>query len=178
MAITFDPANKVIMLDVFNASASTIWSRWVDWLVLSDNIKYPPAFSQVGGVAPIALYLILENGWRVRPQEASGITTITGNLLTAESDSPITQTLGTFNVQVNLETPIAAQAILVNTGTVPALTAGESALLGQITELRKRMDLDPTVPNTYANDASTISNADFTLTRTDNGDGTSTVQRS
>jgi len=117
MAITFDPTTKIIQLDTFAVSASEIWTDWVDWVVLSDNSKYPPAFSQIGGVAPVALYLYLENGWRVRPQEANGVTTITGNLLVQGGGSPIAPTIGTFQVLVNLETPIAAQALSVNSGT-------------------------------------------------------------
>jgi hypothetical protein len=117
MAITFDPTTKIIQLDTFAVSASEIWTDWVDWVVLSDNSKYPPAFSQIGGVAPVALYLYLENGWRVRPQEANGVTTITGNLLVQGGGSPIAPTLGNFQVLVNLETPIAAQALSVNSGT-------------------------------------------------------------
>ena len=116
MAITFDAANKIIQLDTFSVSASEIWSRWIDWVVLSDNAKYLPAFSQLGGVAPVALYIYLENSWKVRPQEANGITSITGNLLVQGGGSPIAATLGTFQVLVNLEAPIAAQAIEVNTG--------------------------------------------------------------
>jgi hypothetical protein len=46
-----------------------------------------------------------------------------------------------------------------------------------IDEVKVRLDLDPTKPNTYANDGSSITNADFTLTRTDNGTD-STVTRS
>jgi hypothetical protein len=65
----------------------------------------------------VALYLYLENGWRVRPQEANGVTTITGNLLVQGGGSPIAPTLGNFQVLVNLETPIAAQALSVNSGT-------------------------------------------------------------
>jgi hypothetical protein len=117
MAITFDAANKIIQLDTFSVSASEIWSRWIDWVVLSDNAKYLPAFSQLGGVAPVALYIYLENSWKVRPQEANGITSITGNLLVQGGGSPIAATLGTFQVLVNLEAPIAAQAIEVNTGS-------------------------------------------------------------
>jgi hypothetical protein len=117
MAITFDAANKIIQLDTFSVSASEIWSRWIDWVVLSDNAKYLPAFSQLGGVAPVALYIYLENSWKVRPQEANGITGITGNLLVQGGGSPIAATLGTFQVLVNLEAPIAAQAIEVNTGS-------------------------------------------------------------
>ncbi len=47
-----------------------------------------------------------------------------------------------------------------------------------VPEVWQRLDLDIANPNTYANDASSITNDDFDLTRTDNGDGTSTVQRS
>jgi hypothetical protein len=45
-------------------------------------------------------------------------------------------------------------------------------------EIWQRLDLDPNVPNTYANDASNITNSRFTLNKTDNGNNTSTVQRS
>lgn len=117
MAIEFDTVNRVIKLDSLNTTASVLWSRWVDWVVLNDNLKHPVAFSQIGGVAPIALYLYLENGWVVRPMEANGVTTIGGNLLVQGGGSPITSTLGTFNVLVNLETPISAQAIEVNSGS-------------------------------------------------------------
>lgn len=111
MAIGFDASNKVILLDSFDVTASEIWSRWVDWIALGDNIKYEPAFSQIGGNAPIPLYIILENNWKVRPQESNGVTTIEGNLITSDSSSPITSTIGTFNALVNLRTPFAAQAI-------------------------------------------------------------------
>ena len=117
MAITFDTVNKVILLDSFNVSASAIWTAWVDWLVISDNIKYDIAFSQIGGVAPIALYLYLENGWKVRPQEADGITTITGNLLVQGGGNPITNTIGNWQILINMETPISAQAIEVTSGS-------------------------------------------------------------
>lgn len=117
MAITFNTEDKVILLDTLSTSASEIWTAWVDWVVIADNLKYLPAFSQIGGVAPIALYLILENGWRVRPREADGITTIRGNLLTAEGVSPITNTIGNWQILVNMETPVSAQAIEVVSGS-------------------------------------------------------------
>ncbi len=64
-----------------------------------------------------------------------------------------------------------------NLGTTNAIT--RSLNVGQRqTEIWKRLDLDAANPNTYADDASSIANNDFTLTRTDNGNGTSTVQRS
>jgi len=117
MAIAFDTANKIIVLDRFNVSASEIWTAWVNWTVLSDNAKYLSAFSQIGGVPPVALYLYLENGWRIRPIEANGITTITGNLLVQGGGSPITSTIGNWQTLVNMKTPVSAQAIAVNTGS-------------------------------------------------------------
>jgi hypothetical protein len=48
----------------------------------------------------------------------------------------------------------------------------------KIDDIHKRLDLNVAKPNTYANDASSITSVDYTLTKTDNGNGTSTVQRS
>jgi hypothetical protein len=42
----------------------------------------------------------------------------------------------------------------------------------QLDELYIRFDLDPNNPNTYADDGSSISNPAYTLTKSDNGDGT------
>jgi len=117
MAITFNSTSKVITLDSFNVTASEIWSRWIDWLVLSDNLKYLPAMSQIGGVAPVALYLYLENGWKVRPQEANGLTVVTGNLLVQGGGTPFVPTNGSYASQVFLETPVSAQAIEVTSGS-------------------------------------------------------------
>jgi hypothetical protein len=94
-----------------------MWSRWIDWTVLGDNLKYPPAFSQLGGVAPVPLYITLENGWKVRVQEIDGTTKITGNLLVSDLSSPFTPTIGAWNTQIILEAPLQAQAIEVNTGS-------------------------------------------------------------
>ena len=105
MAITFDPATKIIQLDTFTVSERQLWTAFVNWSVLSDNLKYGVGMTQIGGVAPIALYIYL-TGWRVRPIESDGVTTIEGNLLTTNGGSPIASTLGNWQVQVNLETPV------------------------------------------------------------------------
>ena len=123
MAIMFDPDNKIIALDTFNHTASQIWSRWVDWVAISDNSKYPVAMTQLGGVAPVALYIFLENGWRVRPKEADGQTIIEGNLLVQGGGNPVVPTIGAYATQVFLETPLSAQAIEVGTS---GLTLQES----------------------------------------------------
>jgi hypothetical protein len=117
MAITFDPIEKVIQLDTYTVSERQLWTAFVDWAVESDNLKYGVGMTQIGGEAPIALYIYL-TGWRVRPVEADGITTIQGNLLTTNGDSPITSTIGSWQVQVNMETPV--KAVLLNVASIEA----------------------------------------------------------
>jgi len=121
MAITFDPANKRIILDSAAVTATELYSRWVDWMVLSDNAKYLPAFlstggDDLGGGLSIPPYVFLANGWRVRPMESSHNLTITGNLFVAGGGVPVVPTLGTFQVNVNYTVPVQAQGISTSGG--------------------------------------------------------------
>ena len=115
MAITFDPANKIIQLDSFAISEKQLWAAFVDWSVIGDNLKYGVGMTQLGGFEPIALYIYLELGWKIRPLEQDGITTISGNILVQGGGSPITPTVGNWQTLVNMETPVKAVAIEVNT---------------------------------------------------------------
>ena len=54
----------------------------------------------------------------------------------------------------------------------------DDTLTAKVDELRTRLDLDVNVPNTYQDDKTAITNSEFTLTNTDNLNGTHTVQRS
>jgi hypothetical protein len=121
MAYVIDPANKRIILDVTDATAQSIYRAWVDWLVLSDNSKYLPAFRTTGGDdlgsgIGIPAYYFLTNGWFIRPMESNHTLTITGNLFVDGGGDPIVPTLGTFNVLTKLVVPVQAQT--VNTGGV------------------------------------------------------------
>lgn len=125
MAITFDAANKRIILDSVSVTASEIWSRWVDWIVTSDNSKYLPAMTQVGGDdlgsgLLIPIYIFLQNGWRVRPMESNHSLNITGNLFVAGGGVPVVNTLGTFNVSVQYTVPVQAQAVSTSGGSLTA----------------------------------------------------------
>lgn len=116
MPTTIDPANKRIILDVAAVTAKDIFRAWADWVVLSDNLKYPPAFSATGGDdlgsgLSIPPYYFLENGWRVRPMESNHNLTITGNLFVTGGGVPVVNTLGTFQVNVNYTVPVQAQGI-------------------------------------------------------------------
>ena len=131
MAITFDPIEKIIQLDAFSVSGREIWTAMVDWSALGDNLKYGVGMTQIGGKAPIALYLTLERGWRIRPKEADGLTVLTGYVETAEGTSPMTATLGRWHRETNRETPVQAVAIEVASGG-SGLTAAQAANLNLI----------------------------------------------
>lgn len=112
----FDPSNKRIILDTNSVSTSEIWSRWTDWLIQSDNLKYLPALSQVGGEdlgsgISISIYIFLLNGWRVRPMESNHQLTITGNLFVEGGGVPLVNTLGNYNVIAQYTVPVQAQAV-------------------------------------------------------------------
>ena len=173
--INFDPANKIIQLDRSSVSASEIWSAYVDWSVLTDNLKYGVFMTQIGGVAPIALYIYLVDGWKVRPQEADGEVTITGFLLTDDNSSPVAQTVGDFNVLVKLETPLAAAAINTSEATVDlsAITASLATLTTLATQLHRLEGLDPAAPLTVT--PTSRSAGDISQTISGDGVNTSTV---
>lgn len=130
MALTFDTVNKRIILDRATITAQEIYAGWVDWVVLSDNVKYPQAFLAVGGDdlgggLSIPPYYFLANGWRVRPMESSHTLTITGNLFVDGGGDPVVATLGNYNVLIRSVVPVQAQGISTGGGTAP--TAEQNA---------------------------------------------------
>ena len=122
MAITIDPTNRRLILDTASTTAQEIYSSWAEWMLLSDNSKYPPAFNatggdDLGGGLYIPPYYFLLNGWRVRPMESSHLLVITGNLFVEGGGQPVVQTLGSYNVSVQYTVPVQAQAFSVSGGS-------------------------------------------------------------
>lgn len=143
MAYTFDGVAKTITLTAQTAvSVRDVYARWVDWLVISDNMKYPPAFTSVGGETidagtgtTVPAYVFLQNGWRIRPEESSHTLTVGGGiLLVAGGGDPFLNPLGNFTVRINYQQPV--QAIVVTSGSISAPTAAANAqaVWQQVTE--------------------------------------------
>ncbi len=136
MALSFDGVNKLISITTdTELDVKNLWSRWVDWVLTSDNSKFLPAMSQVGGndidvVAgtSIPVYIYLQNGWKVKPKEANHTLTVTnGILLTDDSSTPYQATTGSYNVVIRDQQPV--QAIGVATGGGGGLTAEQDTQL-------------------------------------------------
>lgn len=159
MAITFDAANRRIILDSATTTAAELWSRWADWVASSDNAKYLPAFRQaggddLGGGLSIPPYMFLLNNWRVRPMEANHTLEITGNLFVDGGGTPVVSTLGAFNVSVQYTVPVQAQGIATGgSGLSPA----QDAALTRVLELLEADEkLEPTKATKYRVGTNTV----------------------
>ncbi len=118
----------------------------------------------------------LQLGTRIVPFDSSHELTIIGILLTDEGTKGIaafdkTLLSGTSSVDINYIPP-QVEVVEVATG---GLTVEQSL---KLIEIHDRLDLNVVKPNTYNIDGSKIENGEWVLDNTDNGNGTSTVQRS
>lgn len=138
MGMTFDGPSKVVTLTAGTVAVSVrdLWSRWVDWFLTSDNSKYLPAFSQVGGNdidqsagTKIPIYAFLVNGWKIKPQEANHTLTISdGILLVDGGGDPFNNTSGSYIVRINYQQPVQAISFSAE-GGAGGLTATQDAKL-------------------------------------------------
>lgn len=111
MAYTFDGPNKLVILTSGTTSFTVgdLYSRWKDWVLLSDNSKYEEAMGAIGGdPLPGGSFLgvtyFLENNWKIRPQEANHHLVVTGNLYDRAGGSPFVSTVGSYNVRIEQKT--------------------------------------------------------------------------
>ena len=135
MGMTFDGPNKLVILTAGTTAVSIrdLWSRWVDWLLTSDNSKYQFAFTTVGGDdidlaegTKIPIYAFLQNGWRIRPQEANHTLKVSdGVLLVAGGGDPFVDTVGSYRVNTRYSQPVQAISFDTGGGGVGGLTAQE-----------------------------------------------------
>lgn len=137
MSITFDPLNRRIILDSVSTTATEIFSRWEDWAVLSDNVKYGMVIRQVGGDdlgggLSIPPYFFLQGAWRIRPMEADHDLDMVGNMFVEGGGVPVVRTLGPYQVNVKYTVPVQAQGIATSGSTGPSAAAIASAVVAAL----------------------------------------------
>ena len=132
MAYTFNGVAKTITLSAGTVTLDPVdlHSRWKDW-VFAGNAQYAPAFRAVGGDIPaIPLYLFLLNGWRIVPQSANHILTVTNGVLEVDGGGePFNDPVGTYVVRINRQTPGIAIGYSSNGVTGPSASDIAAALL-------------------------------------------------
>jgi hypothetical protein len=141
MGYIFDGVNKRINLTTGTTTISIrdMWSRWVEWYLIGDNSKFLSAFTQVGGDTidlssgtSIPIYIFLQNGWKIKPQESSHTLSVTdGVLIVNGGGDPFVNTTGNFIVRINYSQPV--QAITVSTGG--GLTVEQNTKLDELWKL-------------------------------------------
>jgi hypothetical protein len=112
LAVTFDGNLKIININFGETQIdikNDVYSAWKEWILLSDNAKFPVAISAIGGEPlPGGQFLgttfFLENGWKIKPFEGNHTLTVIGNLYSRDGSDPFTSTNGSFNVRINLTT--------------------------------------------------------------------------
>jgi hypothetical protein len=179
MAYSFDGVARTITLTAQPVmSVRDVYSRWADWAILSDNLKYLPAFDPVGGQdidagagTSIPIYGFLLNGWRIRPQESNHTLNVgDGVLLVLGGGDPFINPAGAFTVRVNYSQPV--QAITVSTGGGSGVPA---ELTTKVDELHAIHGLDITRPLTVTDSARTAGDIEQSIAG--DGETTSTVTR-
>jgi len=124
---TFDGPNLTIILDSGVTTVDVeidLYSDWKEWMLVSDNAKYPLAFRTIGGDpltpgidAGAYFFIQNQNGWRIRPPEEDITILFSGNLAPEDSSLPIlVPTIGAFSVLVDGLQPItqSVQSLLTD----------------------------------------------------------------
>lgn len=147
----FDGANLYITLPSIGAFdvEKEFYSAWKEWVILSDNSKYPPAFDTTGGDdigsgQKIAPYFFCRNdlGWKIKMPSDNGEIIVSGNLFPRNSAITLFEQTTGFDAFVRLE--VSTRAVVVEVGA-SALTAAQDASLSAIES--KTAPLTATVSN-------------------------------
>lgn len=193
MGYSINGITKTITLTTGTTSVSVrdLWSRWVDWFLTGDNSKYLPAFQTVGGDdidategTKIPIYSFLQNGWKIKPQEANHTLTINdGILLVNGGGDPFINTTGAYTVRINYQQPVQAISFSSGGGGGSSLTKEEireemdtnslklAELQSKIDEMYKVAGLDETTPATTTRFRVTAGDINIDIT----GDGETTT---
>ena len=195
--VTFNGITKIIQIDngVTTISVRALWSAWVKWFLTGDNSKFLPAFQTVGGNdidisqgTKIPIYSFLQNGWKIKPQEANHTLTINdGILLVNGGGDPFINTVGAYTVRVNYQQPVQAISFSSTGGSGSTLTKEDiriemdtnslklAELQLKVDELHKIGGLDPLNPATTTQDEIIV--GDIKIDITGDGETTTTFTR-
>lgn len=139
MSFTFDGINKTIQLNTTSSFEVTeMYSRWKDWVLVSDNAKFLQAFRFVGGDPTVGgkslgITYFLTNNWVIQPFAQDHRLQVVGNLFTDNGDSPFIAASGSFNVLIESEVSNINTAEAVPNATQQSLEYGNQVILDPIT---------------------------------------------
>ena len=140
---TFDGTKKLIYVDAGTTTmpASTLYTEWLKWSLLSDNTKYPIAVSKLAGenlgygqFQPD--YYKIMNGWKIVPYNGNYTLVVSGNLF-GDAGAPI------FNLATgNIIIIIQAASNSVTTGPLGLTEAEHNHLMSLNTDVMGLTELE------------------------------------
>ena len=121
--VTFDGVNRLMICDdgLTDLNVRDLYNDWKEWVKDSDNAKFLPAFSVVGGDPTtgdniITPYFFLINDWKVKPHEANHTLKVDGILLTSDDSDPFIDTDGNYRIGIQSIVPIYTETVKVGSG--------------------------------------------------------------
>jgi len=186
--ITFDDTNDLVLINVAGGTVSwaQIYAAQVAWLHTETGIQDDFAFIDAPDTANYLLTsfkikntssptapLIITGGYGRDSTTLASVDLVdtTGGTLIFAPDHVVAYATGSGPLTEGQKVQLSNAATAAANATILA------TIDGKVDTVQTRLDLDATKPNTYADDGSTIVNSDFTLTKTDNGNGTFTVAK-
>ena len=148
---TFQGWDKIIKVEsgVVQFSAGEVYSRWKQWAASGTKSRFAPAFANsvggesLGGGVSVGGYIFLQNGWKIRPQEADHQLLVTGNLYPIpDSAALFASTVGDFQVVVSMRTSSLTQSIVSSSSS--SSSGGGGSLEGDGEGLGGGLNTSPT----------------------------------
>lgn len=136
-AITFDGAAKCILVTFGPSETSAsvdvgedLYSRWKEWVILSDNAKYEAAFTVIGGEDKgggkrVGSTFFLLNGWLICPvtTQPASVLEIVDEVLPEVAGQPISDysmMAAGHRLSVERVVPLASETIEVGSAVLPS----------------------------------------------------------
>lgn len=129
---TFNGVSRRITLPAQSTiDVADMYSRWKEWVATSDNAKYQPAFSVVGGDpisadTSLSVNVFIRNdlGWRIAPPEANIDILLVGNLYPTTSATPWRASpFGNYRTSINTDNSVNA-LVVTTSGSSARPTSG------------------------------------------------------
>ncbi|KKR87639.1 MAG: hypothetical protein UU32_C0004G0004 [Candidatus Woesebacteria bacterium GW2011_GWB1_41_10] len=107
--LTYDTSKKLFILNSGITSIDVVADLYSD---AKEDWKTNPLLNKfifpmvaiggqgIGGGQKVSTYVILRNGWKIRPHEANHTLTVAGNLITDDETSPFVNVLGDYQVTI------------------------------------------------------------------------------
>ena len=127
--VIFDGVNLHITIPSIGDfdTQKNFYSAWKEWISLSDNAKFPPAFDTtggdpVGGGQEVAPYFFCRNdlGWRIKMPSQDGEIVVAGNLFPRDPSLPLFEQTSGYDAFLRLE--VSTRAVVVEVASADLTT--------------------------------------------------------